>query len=841
MRSEEMNPKTIFEADQTQMTLFDDGGNTLFDEEVVEGGELFEPFEEIEFKRTYLEVGTTFVRKYVIKKFLGQGALGIAYVAEEEGSHNRVVIKEFFPKGMVHRELDDTVALEENATIHEKHSYDKMKKVFEEEAQNIVTINTVPHKNVAGFVSLERDVNNTVYYLMPYSEGEELGDYLDRLKSEGHRLSQKEIMDLVEPVLNGLSHIHHFGVYHKDIKPANIYIRKDDEPILIDFGASVTSAHLMTPSYAPIEQIKRLSSEIGAYTDLYALGVMMYEMVVGNKPVKSKLRAEAIGRGELDPYVSLAKNKTLKKRFDKHFLEAIDHVLALAYRERPQSAKEFKEELRGDLQRKRRERLVGFIFLGLTLLGVLGYLIYEKQREKFAYLIIPNAKDGQVLVDNRIVKPQKDGRFKVLLGQHILELKNGNRYFSHSQSLALNHEGEQLKIPNDLIKKEVSLGVRTQKELIAEVFVNGEFVGKTPYLGKLYYEDLDKKYIIEVKKEGYSDAEKKIVYYKELMQKDKNLILVALRKKEGFVEIKSPVGFKVKVNGRLLKDANGHIELTPLTFKRPPGVYSVLLYSSKREKGIKVYGHIVRRVTVQDKKTILFPQVKATKSKNYLLLKKIEEKKALDVKVKKHNREELLTTAKVPKMGKVLNGVRFATTEVTYDELVRFLNSAQLSEELIKKYFMLRSNLLSKYIKREFKNKKIKYFVYRGYENYPVVQISWAGANAYIDWLNQQTNSSYRLPTQDEWEAVASFGLVGIVEGNLAPVASKSANSLGLYDIFGNVAEWGSDDDGEFSKVLLGGSFRTLKEYMTPTMRNSMNRYSHKNDDIGFRLVHDEI
>ena len=832
-----MNNETIFEENQTQMTLFDDGGNTLFEEESFESMDVFEPFEVLEAQHPYLEVGTIFVRKYIIKKFLGQGALGIAYVAEEEGSYNRVVIKEFFPKGMVKRESDSTVVLEENATVHQQKSYTKMKKVFEEEAQNIVTINTVPHKNVAGFVSLERDVNNTVYYLMPYSKGEELGDYLKRLKSEGHELTQKEIMALIEPLLHGLSHIHSYGVYHKDIKPANIYLREDDEPILIDFGASVTSAHLMTPSYAPIEQIKRLSSEIGAYTDLYSLGVMMYEMVMGRKPIQSKLRAEIIGRGEQDPYQSLAKNKALKNRFEKHFLEAIDHVLALAYRARPQSAKEFNEELRGDLQRKKRNRLIGFMLLGIMVFGALGYAVYEKKRKKFAYLIVPNSEKSQLLVDNKIISPQKDGRYKILAGKHTLEIKNGFSYLSKVTELSLNKEGGQQRVENPLIKKQVPFEVRTKNDLLAEVLVNGEFVGKTPYVGKLYYETLDKKYTVEVKKEGYDDADKKIVYYKSLMNKEKNSITVALRKQEGFVEIKSPVGFKVKVNGRLVKDKNGRIELTPLSFKRVPGVYVVLLYSSKREKGVRVYEHISRSVTVKDKEKTLFPQIKAVKSKKYLLLKKREEKKILSKSSHLSKRREILTKVRIPEMGRAVNGVYFSKREVTYDELVRFLNSVRLSAEVLKKYFMLHSNSVAKYIKREFENGVAHYFVYKGYENYPVIHVSWAGANAYIEWLNSQSKFYYRLPSQNEWESVAEFGLAGVVEGTLSPVGTKRANTLGLYDVFGNVAEWGEDDEGEFSKVVFGGSYQTLHGYMSATMRNSMNKYSSKNSDIGFRLV----
>jgi formylglycine-generating enzyme required for sulfatase activity len=188
-------------------------------------------------------------------------------------------------------------------------------------------------------------------------------------------------------------------------------------------------------------------------------------------------------------------------------------------------------------------------------------------------------------------------------------------------------------------------------------------------------------------------------------------------------------------------------------------------------------------------------------------------------------------------MGRAVNGVYFSKREVTYDELVRFLNSVRLSDEVLKKYFMLHSNSVAKYIKRDFENGVAHYFVYKGYENYPVTYVSWAGANAYITWLNSQSKFYYRLPSQNEWESVAEFGLAGVVEGTLSPVGTKPANTLGLYDIFGNVAEWGQDDEGEFSKVVFGGSYQTLHGYMSATMRNSMNKYSSKNSDIGFRLV----
>ena len=841
-----MNNQELFIENQTQITMFDSDGESIFEAEVFEEYTDFESEEFVvdDVKKTTLPLqqGSTFVRKYTIQKFLGQGALGIAYLAEEEGSFNKVVIKEFFPKGVVYREEDGTVAIEDETHLQKVKSYEKMKKVFEEEAQNIVTINTVPHKNIAGFVSLERDVNNTVYYLMPYSKGEELGVYLKRLEQEGKTLTQQEIMALIEPILNGLTHIHAYGVYHKDIKPANIYIREGNEPLLIDFGASVTSAHLLTPTYAPIEQVKRIVSEYGDYTDIYAVAVMMYEMVIGHKPPKSQERAEAIARGERDPYSPLITNRNLKKDFEKHFLEAIDHALELAYTARPQTAKLFKEELKGDLKRKKRNKIITLSLLALGVFLALFYIVHEQQRAKYGYLIVPHHQQTELLVDGRRVTADKENRYPILLGKHFIEINNGLGNLSSVHQVEFKEENEQHRIENRLIKEKVLFEVHTKENLVAQIEINGKFVGNTPYVGKLFYDKehggLEKKYTIVVKKEGYANSEVKHFLYKELMKEKSYKINVELRKKEGFIEIKSPVGFKIKINGRLVRNKEGEIELTPVTLKRIPGKYTVYLYSSKRDligkSRLKIYKPILREVVVNDKETTLFPQIKAEKSPRYLMAQEREREKS--TKKSKKATKKLLKKPKQPNMSQPINGVRFAKTEVCYDELVRFLNSALLSPKELKKYFYLGANSIAKYIKDESVGNTHHYFVYKGYEEYPVVQISWHGAKAYINWLNQKRGSSYRLPTYEEWQSIANFTPQAL-NSTLSAVAQSPASPLGIFDVYGNVSEWSEDRFGDYSRVTLGGSFNTLKSYFNPSMQDSMNENSTKNSDLGFRLV----
>ena len=292
--------------------------------------ELFEP----------LEINNIFINKYRIKSFLGQGAFSMVYLAEEVTSKYQLLIEEFFPRNIAYRSKNNEIY----PLLKAKRKYQIMREAFIEGVRNIVKINVKPHKNIVGFIFLEMNFNNTIYYGMPYQEGEEFKTILKRRREENKPFKEQEILKIIISILDGLEHIHKFGIYHKDIKPANIYIREDGEPLIIDFGASVTSANLLTPAYASIEQVNNEVGLYGAYTDIYALGVMVYEIVTGAKPPKSKDRAEAIFKGEGDSYFPLVENEQVRK-YSKNFLKTIDKCLEFSYKDRPQTCAEVKEML----------------------------------------------------------------------------------------------------------------------------------------------------------------------------------------------------------------------------------------------------------------------------------------------------------------------------------------------------------------------------------------------------------------------------------------------------------------------------------------------------------------
>lgn len=910
---------------ETLMTLFDEEGNTVFEDEVVDNQDMntaFSDDEELlinEEVSKHLAIDSTFVSKYKIEKVLGQGAMGIAYLAEESGSQHKVVIKEFFPKKIVLRNDNSEVTLSSNATENNHKEYEFKKKVFMEEAQKLSSVNRLEqHKNVVGFTFLEKNVNNTVYYAMPYSEGEELLTYLNRQKEENKKLSQKEIMKIIKPILKGLTHIHKYSVLHKDIKPANIFMRKNDEPMLIDFGASVTSANLLTRAYAPIEQVNKQLEDYGPYTDIYATGVMMYEMVTGELPPRSQDRAEALLQGHSDPYVSLANNKIIKG-FEPHFLKAIDHALEYSYTKRPETAKVFLEELVGDLKRKRRNKMISWI-LGITIVSaILGWIAYESLKEKTFELTLLEkvTEDIDIYIDGQ----PKESDSKSANGYPIYRLDAREDHIYEVRKTGFMTRAEKYKISgkeNEKIDKEIifipdsvelTVMVKDNKDdetFKANIFLNGKDIGREKQKKlKFSYnreEGLTQKFRIEANATNYLPSNVEELTYKELMTKEE--IILVLTKKESSIKFNGPHGFNIKIDGKLKKDNNNEKYKIPCIIDGlSVGNHQILLYSNEGLDYSVTMGNRVVLTKVPkydkidfnlnleyaknekvDKKSIVskeYIQAKEKEIVNKLAIKKWEfvqkrEKKALEAyindypkspkvkeakkalielnkKVKEAKKKglnkskEILSKVKFPKLVNV-KGLNVAQTEVTYDELVRYLNSAKLSIEKLKEYFYCNGKYIAKYISKELSDKgEYHYFVAKENVEYPVTYISWKGANAYAKWLSTKSANSYRLLTLAEWTRVSSVGFsINSIDSyafhsenslGLSPVKNKLVTASGLYDVFGNVAEWSEDKSGEYARIILGGSFKSNKSLMNPDEHFMMNENRTRNVDIGFRVI----
>ncbi len=224
--------------------------------------------------------------RFVVGRVLGQGGFGITYEAEQVLLGKRVALKEFFLGDICDRADDgkSLFVLKSRRELFEKH-----KRRFLNEARRLAHLSN-PHL-VPVYDLFEE--NGTAYYVMDFIEGESLSAMLKRT---GKPLEEAKVMDILTQMLDVQDFIHNQKppLCHLDIKPANIMV-DGDKVVLIDFGASKyvatadeerssSSSFAYTPGYAPIEQLAGIRENMGPWTDFYALGATLYNLLTGNKP-----------------------------------------------------------------------------------------------------------------------------------------------------------------------------------------------------------------------------------------------------------------------------------------------------------------------------------------------------------------------------------------------------------------------------------------------------------------------------------------------------------------------------------------------------------------------------
>ena len=245
--------------------------------------------------------------KYRIERVLGQGGFGITYLATQVSSIRQVAIKELFIGGSGQAINDRKGNLVVVTNSANQHSFNQQKAKFKKEALRLANLN---HPNLVKVHEFFEE-NGTAYYVMDYIEGESLRTKLNR---EGV-LSEDLVLKYLQQLLPALETAHKQSIWHLDIKPENIMVDRYGHVYLIDFGASkhvepnstlTTSLALAyTPGYCPPELLD-LSNEtpeyylqaikdIGPWTDIYALGATMYNLLTDSIP-PSKRRLDKEGR-----------------------------------------------------------------------------------------------------------------------------------------------------------------------------------------------------------------------------------------------------------------------------------------------------------------------------------------------------------------------------------------------------------------------------------------------------------------------------------------------------------------------------------------------------------------
>ncbi len=277
---------------------------------------------------------------YRIDSFLGQGGFGVTYVARDTMLDIQVAIKEYLPERIVRRAADKTIQprSEEHTELVRKGLISFLK-----EAR---TLAKFKHPNIVRVMSIF-ELNNTAYMVMEYERGHELKLLLDQRKST----NEVALKALFVPILDGLEEVHRHGFIHRDIKPANILVREDGSPVLLDFGsARLASGHqtelltaMVTAGFAPLEQYSGLDEQQGPWTDIYALGAVLYYAVMGVAPVDSTLRGAAVLNDNVDPFHGLSSLKP--EGYSVAFCRAVDWALQFKVSSRPQSLQQWRSRL----------------------------------------------------------------------------------------------------------------------------------------------------------------------------------------------------------------------------------------------------------------------------------------------------------------------------------------------------------------------------------------------------------------------------------------------------------------------------------------------------------------
>lgn len=264
------------------------------------------------------------LQDYEIKKVLSHGGFSFVYLAYDKDK-NFVAIKEYLPSTIALR--DESATVQPNAEDIAMFRYG-LKSFFDEG----LTLANIEHKNIVRVLNFFR-ANDTVYMVMQYERGKSLQSYI---LEHTEPVSENFIRRVFSELSNGLREVHAHKLLHLDIKPANIYIRLDGSPVLLDFGssrqtlsetkASVSPSY--TPGFASPEHYydKKL---LGPWSDIYSIGATMYSCLTLNSPLSADQRLK---KDSLIPAVKLG-----KEHYSQELLKIIDDCLNLDYMKRPQS------------------------------------------------------------------------------------------------------------------------------------------------------------------------------------------------------------------------------------------------------------------------------------------------------------------------------------------------------------------------------------------------------------------------------------------------------------------------------------------------------------------------
>ncbi len=801
------------------------------------------------------------LQEYCIQSVLGTGGFGITYKARDTHLDTWVAIKEYFPAEWSYRGRDGTtvhansqgqVIIPEVQTSGYEWGLDR----FLEEARVLAR---VQHPYVVRVKRYFR-ANGTAYIVMDYEEGEPLSAVLKRHNT----LPEEQLYGLLQEVLPALQAVHHEGYLHRDLKPSNLYVRaRDGCMMLIDFGAARQSlgqrsksiTGLVTPGYSPPEQYVTRSDRYGPWTDIYALGAVLYRGITGRPP------SEAPDRQMWDtlvPAVELGVG-----RYHPGLLAVVDRALAMRPEERFQSVVEMEEAL---------AKIAGFDIKKRPTLRSVPATVRESEehsKESAVELTLSSPPHTQLA----LVDPPDLLTADLSTASPAVSPSSFPRN-TNFPSGARAESGVTVKAGSGSPQAAV-ITKRPEHSKPQSPPAGANFnVGSPP----------------EAEAKLWDETEPVFVQPRPGKRQDFILFLVLI----GLLAILGGSAFKLYEN---YQERVTTLQEEQLAHEREATHQAVQEKAQReqeeahRQETARYLDQARQAMTAKDwsRATAYLERTESLQPGN----SKVLTARAELMEAQRTATDAIIETWVEPKVNMKLVRIKAGCFAMGSPDNQTEHYSNETQHPVCFQNFWIGQYEITNAQFRLFKpdhNSGSYKGVTLNDDQQPVVEVTWNDAAAYARWLSEQTGKRYRLPTEEEWEYTARGGTAtarfwgnepteacsyaNVADNSAqrvwgaasihncddgyavaAPIGSYSPNAFKLYDMLGNVAEWTcseykSNYDNEEThcsnvdphsghRTIRGGSWNDAPRLVRAADRNGREP-DMRDNDIGFRLVLEE-